>query len=142
MCDSVDSMHERERSLLKKSALRATPKRVALLALLKRTQKPLTAEDIHKTMQDIDLVTVYRNLQSLVTVVLVREVRFKDASVRYEFASSAHHHHLVCTNCGTVDELPECDVRSLEKHALEASSRFKLINEHSLEFFGTCRACA
>lgn len=126
--------------LLKEKGLRATPKRIALLETLSRARKPKTAEELHAEVAS-DLVTVYRNLQSLVAAELVSEVRLKDASVRYEF-THGHHHHLVCTECNTIEELDSCDLASLEKSVLKKSSRFASIDEHSLEFFGLCKSCA
>jgi Fur family ferric uptake transcriptional regulator len=128
-------------TLLKEKQLRATPHRVALLSALLSSHRPVSAEDMHKKISGADLVTIYRNLQSLVAQGLAREVRFKDSTVRYE-AAGLHHHHLVCTTCGTVDELPECDIHSLEKEVLKKSDTFASINEHQLEFFGTCTVCA
>jgi Fur family ferric uptake transcriptional regulator len=115
---------------------------MVLIKLLEKASGPLTVEEVH-ARGDADLVTVYRNLQSLAEAGLVREVRFKDAKVRYELAQrNEHHHHLVCTGCGTVDELPECDITKLEKNALKHAKRFVNIEEHSLEFFGRCKSCA
>lgn len=125
--------------LLKARGLRATPKRVALLGILQKAAHPMTAEEMHVNVR-ADLVTVYRNLQNLVRAGIVHEVRFKDSSVRYEF-SHGHHHHVVCTSCGIIEELAACDVSALQKNALRTSG-FSAINEHSLEFFGLCRACA
>lgn len=128
---------------LKATGLRKTAHRLALLGTLATATGPKTAEELHARMEAIDLVTVYRNLQSLTSAGLVREVRFKDAALRYELADEhAHHHHVVCKECGTVDELEDCGAEALEKKALIASKRFASIDEHSLEFFGTCRACA
>jgi Fe2+ or Zn2+ uptake regulation protein len=126
--------------LLRKSGLRATPKRIALLSALQASRAPRTAEELHAAVKS-DLVTIYRNLQSLTDAGIVNEVRFKDASVRYEFAHG-HHHHIVCTSCGVIEELEACATSSLEREALNASSRFSRIDEHSLEFFGTCTRCA
>lgn len=125
---------------LRAKGLRATPKRILLLAALERAHKPQTAEELHAKVKS-DLVTVYRNLQSLVTAGIVSEVRFKDASVRYEI-SHGHHHHIVCTTCGAIEELDACPTSSLETEALRASSRFSRVEEHALEFFGVCRSCA
>jgi Fe2+ or Zn2+ uptake regulation protein len=127
-------------TMLKEAKLRATPKRVALLKALQGAKSPRTAEELHTNVKS-DLVTIYRNLQSLAQAGLVNEVRFKDSSVRYEL-SHGHHHHIVCTSCGTVEELDGCDNSPLERQALGASERFSRINEHSLEFFGLCKACA
>jgi Fe2+ or Zn2+ uptake regulation protein len=128
-------------ALLKDKGLRATPHRVALLAALYASSRPVSAEEMHKKISGADLVTIYRNLQSLAAHGLAREVRFKDSTVRYE-AAGLHHHHLVCTTCGIVDELPECDIHLLEKEVLKKSDTFASIDEHQLEFFGTCTVCA
>lgn len=127
---------------LKVKGLRPTPRRLALVDALKAAKTPKTVDELRMRLKDVDLVTIYRNLQLLVEAGLVREVRFKDASVRYELAGGEHHHHLVCTSCGKVDELEGCNVSLFEKKALRQTERFATINEHSLEFFGTCVACA
>lgn len=102
---------------------------------------PISAEAIHERV-DADLVTVYRTLEHFFAAGLIREVRFKDDTVRYEVAEASHHHHVVCTRCGIIDELENCNVRALEKSALGCSRRFASIDEHQLEFFGTCVSCA
>lgn len=126
--------------MLRKSGLRATPKRVALLTVLKGSHEPRTAEELHAKVHS-DLVTIYRNLKSLVAAGIVSETRFKDSTVRYELAHG-HHHHVVCTRCGLVEELHGCNNAPLERQALHASRKFQRINEHALEFFGVCRSCA
>lgn len=127
-------------SILKEHNLRATPKRIALLEVLERVRTPQTAEELHEKVQS-DLVTIYRNLQSLVTAGIVSEVRFRDSSVRYE-RSHGHHHHIVCNRCGAIEELRACRTSPLEREALHASSKFSRIDEHALEFFGICKSCA
>ncbi len=131
-------------ALFKAWGLRATPARIALLGALATAQKPKSAEELHARVAKGDLVTVYRNVQSLVKVKAAREVRFKDGVVRYEFndGEAFHHHHVVCTRCGVIDELPHCDMPAIEKSALKAARSFSVISEHTLEFFGTCRTCA
>lgn len=125
---------------LRSKGLRATPQRISLLEVLKKATKPLTAEELHKKI-NADLVTVYRNLQNLVGAGIVQEARFKDAVVRYEL-SHGHHHHVVCTSCGFIEELEGCNTSPLENQALHAAKKFSCINEHALEFFGTCVSCA
>lgn len=128
--------------MLRERGLKATRGRIALLEALFDAARPVSAEDMHSRVNSVDLVTVYRTLQSLVEASVVREVRFKDSVVRYEVAESMHHHHLVCIGCGDVDELPDCNLNSLEFMALKQSKKFVSIDEHSLEFFGTCVQCA
>ena len=131
------------RSLLKKADLRITAPRLALIASLRDAKKPLTAEELHAKNSTYDLVTVYRTVKSLAEAALVREVRLKDASRRYEFADSeTHHHHLICSGCGFIEELPDCESTLPEKKVLRNSSRFVSVEEHVLEFFGTCKSCS
>ncbi len=127
--------------VLKEKGLRATPGRLALLTTLEKTMTPISAEELHARTGSIDIVTVYRTLQSLVQAGLAREVRFKDASVRYEYAHMTHHHHLVCTRCNSIEELPECDLSDLESTVLRNAKRFASVEEHALEFFGICTTC-
>ncbi|HWO07027.1 MAG TPA: Fur family transcriptional regulator [Candidatus Paceibacterota bacterium] len=129
-------------SFLRARGLRVTLQRVRLLDALADLHRPVSAEELHREVRAIDVVTVYRVLQRFVNEGIAREVRFKDGVVRYEFAGSPHHHHVVCTKCGLVDELQSCDAHQLEAHALTASKRFAQIDEHALEFFGTCTSCA
>lgn len=131
------------KEVLAKKGLRATPHRLVLLGTLATANTPKTAEELHVRMKSMDLVTVYRNLQSLVAAGLVNEVRFKDTNVRYEISDGdGHHHHLVCTGCGLVAELEECDLKPFERQALKKSRIFASVEEHALEFFGTCVSCA
>lgn len=129
-----------EELLLTRAHLRATPRRISLLGTLRKTHGPLSAEDLHRRVRGIDLVTIYRNLQEFVKAGIAQEVRFKDGIVRYEIAHT-HHHHLVCTDCGVIEEIETCDIESLEKNVLHSSRRFTMISEHALEFFGLCKKC-
>ncbi len=131
------------RELLKSKSLKATRSRIALLDTLLQAENPLTVEELHtRTSDGSDLVTVYRGLENFLKSGLVRQVHLKDDSVRFELADEHHHHHLVCTSCGLIDELPTCKVSDLEVNALKHSTRFASIAEHSLEFYGSCKACA
>jgi Fe2+ or Zn2+ uptake regulation protein len=128
---------------LRAKGVRPTRRRIALFDALRAYARPVAADELQVRVKvQTDLVTVYRALESFVTAGLAREVRFKDATIRYEIVEGVHHHHhVVCTGCGTVDELPNCDIRSLEKAALRTSEKFTSIHEHTLEFFGTCVSC-
>ena len=135
---SVDTMDLKH--LLTTAHIRVTPKRLTLLSALSRTRQPSSAEMLHARVGEMDLVTIYRNLQEFRKAGIVREVRFKDGIARYELSHS-HHHHLVCTACGLIEELDVCE-GTLEKKALQHSRCFEAISEHALEFFGLCKKCA
>lgn len=132
--------NESAADLLRSVSLRATPGRIALVNALRNVKTPLTVEEIHAEVQNIDLVTVYRILDHLRRNGLVHEVHFKSSPVRYELHGHGHHHHIVCTYCGRIAELPECDIETIESRVLKSSS-FARITEHTLEFFGSCNDC-
>ena len=129
------------KNIIRSRKLRSTPNRITILRLLMQTKTPLSAEEVQKRIKG-DLVTVYRNLHTFVSVGFVRELRFQDAVARYEYVHGSHHHHAVCTGCGVVSELDTCDTSHLDTHALRHAKNFVSITNHSLEFFGTCTQCA
>jgi len=53
----------------------------------------------------------------------------------------SHHHHIVCEQCGALEDIENCNQVSLQKEILKHSKSFKVINSHSLEFFGICKNC-
>ena len=57
-------------------------------------------------------------------------------------AFDEHKGEIICTDCGTVESFDNCDIKNLSKNVLGKSSKFKAINQHSLEFFGVCESCA
>ncbi len=133
---------EQAAELLRSAKVRTTTHRIAVVHELMRAKKPLTAEELRTRVKSADLVTIYRALEQFNKAGIAHAVRLKDGVVRFEISHGHHHHHLVCTRCGEIDELPDCDVRSLEKNALASATRFASIEEHALEFFGTCTTCA
>ncbi len=126
---------------LKTGGLKITSARLGLLDILKHAKKPLSIKDIAKKMarSNVDLVTLYRNVDSLKNLGAIKQINLKDKQSYYELAGGIHHHHLVCTNCGKMAdvELPET---SLNKTALKKHG-FAKITDHSLEFFGICSKC-
>ncbi len=137
-------MSDASRRFIQKLGMRATESRVRILESLQGAVRPVSAEEIHNDVGICDLVTVYRTLQRFVHTLSVREVYFNDGVVRYEFMHGGleHHHHVMCSSCGLIDELPSCTVGALETAALSKSGRFARIHDHSLEFFGLCVSCA
>lgn len=129
---------------MRKAGYRATPGRVRLLEKLAKSTKPLTIAQIHKTLgaQGINKVTLYRAIESLVFSGIVRRIDLQqDHAHRYELAGE-HHHHIVCTKCGTIEDFLVADCTSILKRAAKKSRTFKIINNHSMELFGVCAHCA
>ena len=129
-------------TLLKDAGLKITPARIAILGMFLGGCKPINAEYIYDTVrtEDLNLVTIYRTLATFVEKGILRSVNVHMDSVHYELADH-HHHHVICTTCGDIEEIDICN-NSLDSEAIAHSKRFKKIQHHSLEFFGTCNTCS
>ncbi len=139
----MEKIHLDLKALLHSSGFKVTPKRLKLLELLQIESKPLTVLEIQKKLRNVpDTVTLYRALEAFVSKGIIRRVDLGHSHAHYEFATGSHHHHLVCTNCARVEDVAVCLGPSVEKKVLAQSAHFKNINQHALEFFGLCRACA
>lgn len=129
-------------ALLKQTGLKVTPARVKVYEILANVGKPLSVHDILKKLPagSADQATVYRILEALKKVGLVKSVEFEHGHAHFEIDSGDHHHHIICESCGKVVDVSKCDVSGLDRQVLKISG-FKNINRHSLEFFGLCDKC-
>ena len=131
------------KKILSDVGLKSTEPRITVLKLLAELKYPMTAQEMHKKLgkDKNDLVTLYRTLASFEKTALVKRVNLQKDAVYYEL-NSDHHHHIVCTDCGKVEDFELCDVDHLTKKIVAKASNFKTIREHSLELFGVCTVCA
>ena len=124
---------------LKTGGLKITAARLDLLDSLKHAKKPLSVKEIARDLGGSDLVTLYRNIESLENLGVIKQINLKDRQSYYELAGGRHHHHLVCTSCGKLAdvEITELDLKPnfLKNHG------FAKVTDHSLEFFGLCNSC-
>ncbi len=131
-------------SVLKQHHYKLTPQRRAVLKVFGSSQEHLTPADIYERVQPkhpgIGLVTIYRLLQILTELGLICEVHSGDNCRRYLIKRQAvHHHHLICSTCGTVVDFTDCDLGELEKR-LSRDTGFEM-EGHLLEFYGRCQHC-
>jgi Fur family transcriptional regulator, ferric uptake regulator len=114
---------------------KATPQRLAVFAAVASEQHQ-SLEEIRVRCPEVGMVTVYRTLDLLSGLGLVRRLDLGDGP-RYELAED-HHHHLVCEGCGSVTEFEQCplDLLSLPR----VGGDFQ-VRAHSLEVYGTCAEC-
>ncbi len=108
-----------------------------IIKILSKSSSPLDAVHLTKKI-GVNKTTIYRDLENLLKENKVDEIEFGDGKKRYEVSSRNHHHHLVCKNCGKIE-----DVKIEEKIFLTKISNqtnFKIEN-HSIEFFGRCFNC-
>ncbi len=134
-------MKKESGSRLREAGLKATPARILIFELLCRNNMPVDAESIRRlAREDVDMVTIYRTLASFEKAGIAKKVDIRKDSVHYELASH-HHHHIVCRECGEIEDFEACNADTLSRSVLSRSSKFKAVLEHSFELFGVCNSC-
>lgn len=126
---------------LKTAGLKATLPRLKILELFGQThQRHLTAEDVYKLLlnegMDVGLATVYRVLTQFEQAGILERHHFEGTKAVFELHQSDHHDHLVCLECGHVEEFldPEIEQR---QHAI-AQDRGFAIKDHALYLYAEC----
>jgi len=140
----MENLNKKLIEVLKKSGERITPIRRALLENFCNHPKPQTIQELLAYLEKKGLTanktTIYRQLEILAQIGLVREVNFSDRSKRYELSSKDHHHHLVCQNCKKVEDVNLDNDLDKQEKKIWQKNHFKIL-QHSLEFFGLCHKC-
>ena len=131
---------------LKTMGLKATLPRLRILSLFESSSvRHLSAEDVYRTLisegEDIGLATVYRVLTQFEQAGLLERHHFESGKAVFELASSAHHDHLVCLQCGRVEEFYDAEIEKRQNKI--AKDRGFAIHEHSLSLYADCikQAC-
>jgi Fur family ferric uptake transcriptional regulator len=129
---------------LRKKELKLTPQRLRIAETVFGTHKHFTADQLYSMVTKVEpligKVTVYRTLEQLVESGMVEELSIKKGVATYEHvAGHSHHDHLICVNCGRIDELSSERLEKLKKE--EAESRHFEVISHSLKIYGLCPDC-
>lgn len=138
---------ERIKKELHGAGYKLTPQREATLTvLLEREEDHLSAEEIFLLVKEkapeIGLATVYRTLELLNEIKIVDKINFGDGVSRYDLRKEGvehFHHHLVCMECGSVEEILEDLLSDVEK-TIEEQWNFQ-VKDHRLTFHGVCKKC-
>jgi Fur family ferric uptake transcriptional regulator len=129
--------------LLKENKIKLTGERRAIISVLEQTKIPLSPANlflrIKTSLPKANLTTVYRNLEMLEGLGLVKRLGFNKSYFSYELVGEReHHHHIICQRCGKVEELEGIS----ENFVREVSKQTKfIVEDHNLEFFGLCKEC-
>ncbi|HQZ14763.1 MAG TPA: transcriptional repressor [Acidimicrobiia bacterium] len=131
---------------LEKNGSRLTKSRKLILSALEKTSKPLTVTQIAKFSSDIAQSSMYRNLTVLENAGLVTKIVNEHDFAFYELDEHVlgHHHHIRCTNCGTVNDVELSDTieEQLDKTSKLIAKKYNFKNvEHFLDFSGLCANC-
>ena len=126
---------------LKSAGLKATAPRLKIINLFESSKvRHMTAEDVYKQLVseglDIGLATVYRVLTQFEQAGLLVRHHFESGKAVFELNEGHHHDHLVCMNCGRVEEFYDSEI---EKRQMKiAKERGFEIREHALYLYAEC----
>ena len=126
---------------LKTIGLKATLPRLRILELFEKSEvRHLSAEDVYKMLlkdgTDTGLATVYRVLTQFEQAGLLIRHHFETGKAVFELNQGGHHDHLVCLQCGRVEEFYDADIE--RRQIKVAKARGFKIHDHSLHIYADC----
>jgi len=126
---------------LKSTGLKATVPRLKILEIFQRgAQRHMTAEDVYRLLlgerSDVGLATVYRVLTQFEQAGILTRSNFESGKAVYELNEGNHHDHLVCLDCGKVEEFYDAAIEN-RQNAVAKAKGFT-IADHALSLYATC----
>lgn len=132
---------------LKEQGHRITRTRSAVVDLLSSADHTLSVPELLRLLKRrglaVNKTTVYREIDFLNELEVVRPVRLTDTRVSYELAHRDHHHHVVCTGCEQVAEVSDKELEEVVgkiERRIKRGGTFSRVKHH-LEFTGICTKC-
>jgi Fur family transcriptional regulator, ferric uptake regulator len=126
---------------LKSTGLKATLPRLKILDVFQKGgQRHMTAEDVFRVQlqdhSDIGLATVYRVLTQFEQAGILSRSHFESGKAVYELNEGTHHDHMVCLECGRVEEFYDAEIEKRQNAVAQAMGF--LIAEHALSLYAHC----
>jgi Fur family ferric uptake transcriptional regulator len=126
---------------LKSAGLKSTVPRLKVLSLFESgNDRHLSAEDVYKKLlasgDDVGLATVYRVLNQFEQAGLLVKHHFEGDKSVFELNQGEHHDHIVCLQCGRVEEFYDATIELRQKKA--AAERGFAVHDHSLYIYANC----
>ncbi len=129
---------------LAEAGYRLTASRCAIIAALRATDTPLAPLELLERGRaehpKLGLVTIYRTLDVLERLSLVRRVHREDGCHGYLPAAPGHRHALLCRGCGRAVEFPGCEGLETLIAEVQVNTGYR-VEEHLLQLVGLCPAC-
>ena len=128
---------------LREAGLRVTSQRLAVLRALEGRDEAVTAQELHHEFRRgrghaPGLTTVYRTLSALAESGAL-DTFDRDGEQAFRLCGAEHHHHLLCTSCGSVQEV---EAREVETWVARVARRTGFaVTGHRADVYGVCRAC-
>lgn len=126
---------------LKSTGLKATLPRLKILEIFQKgTQRHMTAEDVFRVLllerSDVGLATVYRVLAQFEQADILCRSHFESGKAVYELNEGQHHDHLVCLDCGQVEEFYDAEIE--KRQQVVAKTKGFAIADHALSLYARC----
>ncbi|APW47837.1 ferric iron uptake transcriptional regulator [Rhodoferax antarcticus] len=126
---------------LKSTGLKVTLPRLKILEIFQKGgQRHMTAEDVFRVLieerSDVGLATVYRVLAQFEQAELLSRSHFESGKAVYELNEGQHHDHLVCLDCGRVEEFFDAEIEK-RQNAVAKDKGFT-IADHALSLYAHC----
>lgn len=130
---------------LKNTGLKATLPRLKIMQIFQSgAQRHMTAEDVYRVLlsehTDIGLATVYRVLTQFEQAGLLTRSNFESGKAVFELNEGTHHDHLVCLDCGRVEEFHDLEIE--KRQTAVAKSKGFALEEHALSLYARCTKLA
>jgi Fur family ferric uptake transcriptional regulator len=127
---------------LKNTGLKATVPRLKILELFQKSGlRHMSAEDVYRLVlderADIGLATIYRVLMQFEQAGILSRSQFEGGKSVYELNQGQHHDHLVCLDCGRVEEFFDASIEQ-RQHDIAQSRGFELA-DHALSLYAHCK---
>ena len=114
--------------------------RRSVVQVIAAQDRHFTAEELRGQLPGVGRATVYRCLKLLVESGALCRVLLEEGTLHYQLSHRGHHHHLLCVECGSSEDLLGCDIED-RLMAVSASHGFQL-SGHWLEVYGRCKDCS
>lgn len=132
---------------IQKSTYKLTPQREKIVEILvENKDKHLSAEELYFILKDqtsdIGIATVYRTLDIFYDLKILEKISFNNGVSKYHLRQAQDdelHHHLICTNCNTIEKVSNPIFNKLIEYMKKEYS-FE-VQDNSLSFYGTCEKC-
>ncbi len=126
---------------LKNTGLKATLPRLKILEIFQKgEQRHMTAEDVFRVLlldrSDVGLATVYRVLTQFEQAGILNRSHFESGKAVFELNEGQHHDHLVCLDCGRVEEFFDAEIEK-RQHSVAKAKGFA-IADHALSLYANC----
>ena len=140
-----DEVLENFKKLLRTNKLKFTKQRELILEIIYNNDGHFTPEDIYNLIKEtyptvkLGIATVYRTLTLLEESGIVSSISFGVQGKKYEFGLTDHHDHLVCMECGKIEEFID---DTIEKRQEEIAKKHNFeMRDHIMKIVGICQAC-